>query len=164
MNKRQLLYFASVLLAFLIIAPGIAAASTCTYTNVSACDAKQMLEEEDVFLLDVRTPAEYKLGHIEGAVLIPLKNVPAQDSNLLPDEELLPARLKELPCGKSTKILVYCKVGKRGAEASSLLADVGYKNVYNINSGIDEWVKEGYPIVATYESWKNVWYLLLSPQ
>lgn len=164
LDKRYLSYFAAVLLALLVIVPGMATASVCTYTNVSASDAKQILEEEDVFLLDVRTPAEYKLGHIEGAILIPLRNVKAQDPDLLPDEELLPARLKELPCGKSTKILVYCKVGKRGAEASSLLADVGYKNVYNINSGIDEWVKEGYPIVATYESWKNVWYFILSPQ
>ena len=141
----------------------MAAASKCTYTNVSACDASDMIEK-DVFILDVRTPAEYNLGHIEGAVLIPLKNVPAQDPVALPPEELLPARMTELPCNKYTKMLVYCNVGKRGAEASSLLVDAGYKKVYNIEGGIDKWVQEGYPIVATYDSWNNVWYLLLSPQ
>jgi rhodanese-related sulfurtransferase len=162
LNKRYLSYFAAVLLAFLIIAPGITSACE-TYTNVSVSEAKNLIEEGDIFILDVRTPAEYNLGHIEGAVLIPLKNVPANSTALSP-EELLPARMKELPCNKNTKILAYCKVGKRGAEASSLLADAGYKNVYNIDYGIDQWVKEGYPIVATYESWNNVWYLLLSPQ
>lgn len=161
MNKQYLSYFAAVLLAVLIIAPGMAAAHTHTYTNMSACDARQMIEKEAVFLLDVRTPSEYELGHIEGAVLIPLKNVKS-DPDALSPEELLPARMKELPCNKNTKILVYCKVGTRGAETGSLLEDAGYKNVYNIDGGLDRWVKEGYPIVATYESWNKVWSKLLT--
>jgi rhodanese-related sulfurtransferase len=127
LNKRYLSYFAAVFLAFFIIAPGIASACE-TYTNVSVSEAKDMMEE-DIFLLDVRTPVEYELGHIEGTVLIPLKNVKS-DPDALSPEELLPARMKELPCNRNTKILVYCKVGIRGAEASSLLADAGYKKVY----------------------------------
>lgn len=158
-----MLFFAAILLAFLIISPGMAAASKCTYTNVTACDARQMIEEEDIFILDVCTPSGYDDGQIEGAVLIPLRNLKSDPDALSPDE-LLPARMKELPCNRNTKILVYCKVGKRGAEASSLLVDAGYKEVSNLEGGLTKWVQEGYPIVATYDSWKNVWYLLLSPQ
>jgi rhodanese-related sulfurtransferase len=42
-----------------------------------------------VFILDVRTPAEYNYTHIEGAKLIPLRNVPSHDPVNLPDEDLL---------------------------------------------------------------------------
>lgn len=146
MNKRGLLYFVAFLLAFLIIVPGMAAAeeSISGYTNVTVSEAKSMIEEEDVYILDVRTPAEFSTWHIEEAVLIPLKNAPTLDSVELPPEQLLPARINEVPTDK--KILVYCKVGARGATASSLLASEGRENVYNMKGGIDEWIKSGYSV------------------
>lgn len=169
MNKKYLQYFAVTLFVLLIITPGIVSAYKCAnkYTNVTVSEAKKMTESEDVFILDVRTPAEYNLGHIEGATLITLRNVPKLDPDNLPDEQLLPARMKELPHNKRTKILVYCKLGGRSAEASDLLVKAGYKRVYNMdndedskntNGGIVQWVTEGYPIVATYDSWKTEWY------
>jgi rhodanese-related sulfurtransferase len=141
-----MLYFAAILLAFLIITPGIAAADTCSdgYKNVSVCKAEKMIEKEDVFLLDVRTPAEFNKTHIEGATLIPLKNVSAQDPIALPPEELLPARINEVPADK--KILVYCKTGGRSATASSLLINAGYKKVYNMEGGIDAWLAKGFTV------------------
>jgi len=184
LNKRYLSYFATILFVLLIIAPGIAAAdkctyttqcthtTQCTYTTVNICDAKQMVENKDVFLLDVRIPTEYDSGHIEGATLIPLRNIKLPNPQL-PDEELLPARMKELPHNKNAKILVYCKLGGRSAEASNLLVKAGYKNVYNMdndadstneNGGISQWVSEENPIVATYDSWTNEWCKLLPPE
>ena len=88
MNKQYLSGFAAILIALLIIAPGIAGAAPkigCTvtggYENVTACHAKSILEDKGAFLLDVRTPAEYSYSHIEGATLIPLKNVPSHVEN-----------------------------------------------------------------------------------
>ena len=154
MNKQYLSGFAAILIAFLIIAPGIAGADSkiqCTfpgvYQNFTACDANKILEKKDVFLLDVRTPAEYNYSHIEGAKLIPLKNVPAHDPVTLSDDKLLPNRMKELPKNKNTKIVVYCYTGKRGGIASQMIADAGYKRVYNIQGGITAWVNAGYPVV-----------------
>lgn len=65
------------------------------YQNITVSDAKMMLENastsgENIFLLDVRTPAEYNYSHIEGAKLIPLKNVPLHDPVNLSDDKLLP--------------------------------------------------------------------------
>jgi len=165
LNKQYLSGFAAILIALLIIAPGIAGAAPkigCTasgYENVTACQAKNILEEEDVFLLDVRTPAEYSYSHIEGATLIPLKNVPAHDPVNLPDDQLLPNRMKELPKDKNTKIVVYCYTGKRGGIASQMIADAGYKRVYNIQGniqgqgGLIEWVNAGYPVVIDSAKW-----------
>lgn len=146
MNKRYLMYFAAILFVLLIIAPGMAAAedSTSGYTNVDVSKARQMIEGGEVFLLDVRTPAEFNTAHIEGAVLIPLKNVPAQDPVELPAGELLAARISEVPTDK--KILVYCKTGGRSATACDLLVEDGRENVYNMEGGIDTWMNSGYSV------------------
>ena len=83
MNKQNLPHYATILALFLLISSGIAGAclksqynAPNVYKNVTVGEAKKMLENEDLFLLDVRTPAEYNYAHIEGATLIPLKNVP----------------------------------------------------------------------------------------
>jgi len=159
LNKQCLSSFAAILIALLIVAPGIAGAAPkigCTapgYENVTVCQAKDILENKHVFLLDVRTPAEFNYSHIEGATLIPLKNVPKHDSVSLPDDQLLPARLKELPENKNTKIVVYCLSGGRSATASQMIADAGYKNVYNVQGGLKAWVNAGYPVVIDPVKW-----------
>lgn len=160
MNKQYLSGFTAILIAIFIIAPSIAGAapkigssSQCAYENVTACQTKNILEEEDVFLLDVRTPAEYNYSHIEGAKLIPLKNVPAHDPVNLSDDQLLPNRMKELPENKNTKIVVYCYTGKRAGIASQMIADAGYKRVYSIQGGLTAWVNAGYPVVIDPAKW-----------
>ena len=160
MNKQYLSGFAAILIALLIIAPGIAGAApriTCNvpglYQNVTASNASIILEKKDVFLLDVRTPNEYNYSHIAGAKLIPLRNVPAHDPVNLSDDKLLANRMKELPKNKYTKIVVYCYTGKRGGEASQMIAKAGYKRVYNIQGGLTAWVNAGYPVVIDPAKW-----------
>lgn len=101
-----------------------------------------MLEEGEVFVLDVRTPGEFYLEHLKGANLIPVTN--AFGSNLSSDR-LLEARISEVPQDK--KILVYCRTGQRGSAASKLLVNSGHLNVYNMLGGINAWTEAGYPVV-----------------
>ncbi|WP_269851863.1 rhodanese-like domain-containing protein [Methanosarcina horonobensis] len=54
---------------------------------------------------------------------------------------------------KDMKVLVYCKAGNRGAAASQLIADAGYKRVYNVQGGINSWVNAGCPIVVDPTEW-----------
>lgn len=84
--------------------------------------AKKLLMQPDVFVLDVRTPLEFRGGYLPGAVLIPV------------DE--LERRMDELPEEKSSTILVYCAHGVRSAYARSLLEKNGYMNVYNLKRGL----------------------------
>lgn len=151
MDKQYLPCIAAILFAFLLIAPGIAVAEDNTYTNVGVNDAKKMIEEGNVFILDVRTPDEFNAAHIEGAVLIPvasLKNPPGEP--FLPDEDLLKNRLDKLPDDCDAKILVYCKTGSRSVTASKTLVDAGYTNVYNMQGGIKAWIDAGYPVVSSF--------------
>ncbi len=76
-------------------------------------------DRNEVFLLDVRTPAEYSFGSIAGAVNIPL------------DE--LRSRLNEIPTDKN--IYIFCAVGLRGYLALKILSAHGFKNVKNLSGG-----------------------------
>ena len=132
------------------------------YKNVTANEAYKLFLKNEfdpsyrLFILDVRTPAEYNYTHVKGAKLMPLKNVPSHDPINLSNEELLEWHIKnnkDLPKNKCTKILVYCLSGKRGAIASKMLIDSGYKRVYNMQGGITAWVNVGYPVVVDHKLW-----------
>jgi rhodanese-related sulfurtransferase/rubrerythrin len=87
---------------------------------------------EEYFIVDVRQPGEYRLGHLPGAKLIPV------------DE--LSERLAELDPRKPT--IVYCAAGVRSRAAASILKRAGFEEVYNMKGGIRAWsggVAEGYP-------------------
>lgn len=117
--------------------------SPAGFETVSVEEARGMIEKDEVFILDVRTPAEFNSSHIEGATLIPVTN--SGGSNLSPDQ-LLEARINEVPRDK--KILVYCRTGHRSITASKILVTAGYSDVYNMEGGITAWIGAGYPVVS----------------
>jgi rhodanese-related sulfurtransferase len=80
------------------------------------------MSKDGAFILDVRSPQEYKEGHIAGAVLIP--------------EYELKSRLNELPKDTESMIVVYCHSGARSRRAYNYLKSIGYKNVYNLFGGL----------------------------
>jgi len=92
--------------------------------NIDAPSLERLSKnEEPIVYLDVRSPEEYRQGHIEGALLMPLDS--------------LPTRYKELPRDK--KIVVYCRSGRRSAQAISFLRSQGYENVLNLSGGYVAW-------------------------
>jgi alpha-tubulin suppressor-like RCC1 family protein/rhodanese-related sulfurtransferase len=96
------------------------------YQNITALEAKTRLErEQDIILLDVRTPEEYREKHLENSMLIPVDELEKEVETRIPD--------------KSTPLLVYCKAGSRSAKAAGILVKLGYENVSNILGGIDGW-------------------------
>ena len=68
-------------------------------------------------LLDVRTPQEYREGHIPNS-----QNVPLQQLD----------KVEEVTENKDTVLYVYCRSGARSRQAVSLLQAMGYTNVHNI--------------------------------
>lgn len=80
-------------------------------------------KDHSVIILDVRTPSEYAEGHIPGAKLIPL--------------DQLPNRLNEVP--KEGKVYVICRSGNRSSQATNFLRDNGFSNVFNVTSGMTSW-------------------------
>lgn len=86
------------------------------------------------FILDVRSQTEWdENGHIEGAVLIPVIDVPAN--------------LAQLPADKAAAIVVTCASGHRGAMVLMYLQFLGYTNVRNLNGGLNGWIAAELPVV-----------------
>jgi thioredoxin len=103
-----------------------------TYNAVNTIDVKSFAEKlktnENPQLLDVRTPEEYSVEHIGNA-----KNVNWNGDDFV---------AKVNSYDKSKPIFVYCKVGGRSAQAANKLAELGFKEIYNLNGGIMKWNAE----------------------
>lgn len=94
------------------------------YLTLTAEEAKARLDEnENILLLDVRTQQEFEEGHIPGAVCFPNEDITAD---------------MPIPLDKDAEILVYCRSGRRSAEAAEKLSAMGYTNVADFG-GIIDW-------------------------
>jgi phage shock protein E len=99
-----------------------------SYKDITPKDAKKMLDaNENVILLDVRTPAEYQEKHIPNSTLLPLSELEDKATSVIEDIDI--------------NIVIYCRSGNRSVSASLILVDLGYKNVYNLG-GIIDWPYE----------------------
>ena len=127
--RRSIFY---ILIISILIGASLAACTTKPEAGtliISAPDAYQ-LYQDDVFVLDVRTPEEYQDSHLSGATLIPL--------------DQLGARAGELP--QNETILVYCRSGNRSLQAVYLLENAGFDRVHSLDRGINNWVQNGYEV------------------
>ena len=102
------------------------------YREVDAREAAELLQNVSPLLLDVRTRAEFKKGHIKNAVLLPVQE--------------LQKRVGELSAYKHSDILIYCATGNRSTVASKILVDNGFKRITNMRYGIAQWVNRKYPV------------------
>lgn len=98
-----------------------------------AIDAVPQPLPEGLTVLDVREDDEWEAGHIEGAVHIPLGE--------------LPVRVGELAELEPVQTLVVCKVGGRSAQATAYLAQQGHE-VVNLAGGMLDWQAAGRPMVS----------------
>ena len=76
------------------------------------------LEKEGAILLDVRSPQEYKEGHLNGAISLPEYEIKENVETILKNK-------KEI-------IIVYCSSGSRSKKAQKELIEMGYETVYNL--------------------------------
>ena len=96
---------------------------------------KEMLDNRnDVVVLDVREYHEYDICNIEGSVLIPLGEIADRLDELNEDDE----------------IVVHCHQGGRSMRATQFLRDKGFKNVKNLEGGIDAWAEKHDPDMPRY--------------
>jgi rhodanese-related sulfurtransferase len=88
-----------------------------------------LLEEKaDFLLLDCREPAEFAIARIDGAVLIPMQQIPA--------------RLAELAPHRDRRIVVHCHHGGRSLHVTQWLRQQGFAGAQNMAGGIDAWSLE----------------------
>ncbi len=91
---------------------------------------------DDLLLVDCREPKEHAVARIEGAVLMPMSE--------------LPDRIAELAPAADRRIVVHCHLGGRSLKAAAWLRQNGYANAQSMAGGIEAWSAEIDPSVPKY--------------
>ena len=114
---------------------GIGAEPSYDGAEISAQELQQEWERNsDLLVIDVREPHEYEITHIEGAVLIPLGE--------------LPDRLNDLDGHR--EIVTHCHHGARSLKALEILKAAGFSKVRSLRGGIDAWAVNVDPSLPRY--------------
>jgi rhodanese-related sulfurtransferase len=121
MNLRVLLIV--IISQFLLLNASCQVADTNAISNEQF---RQISKEKDVAILDVRTTEEFKDGHIEIAI----------HTDVL-QAEAFRKYISTLP--KNKTYLVYCRSGKRSANALNIMKETGFTNVKHLQDGIAGW-------------------------
>lgn len=107
--------------------PSATAEADSAYRKIDAETAKEMMDEGNVTVVDVRREDEYAGGHVPGAVLVPNESIGTEPPEELPD--------------KDAALIVYCRTGVRSRQAADKLVEMGYTAVYDMG-GIVDWPYE----------------------
>ena len=122
---------------------------------ISAIELKQILQDDNLIILDASQKnkssmlAEYDNAQIEGARYFDIKNVFSYQSSSYPNT-FPPAFQFELECqnlgiNKASKIVVYDRMGIFSSpRVWWMFRSMGHKNIYVLNGGLPDWVKEGF--------------------
>lgn len=126
-------YIIAAAVSFLALLQGCTSSTTpnkeetSNYQKINAEKAKEMMEEGNVTIVDVRSKEEYEEEHIPNAVLVPNETIKEEAPSLLPDKDAV--------------LLVHCRSGARSKQASDTLVKLGYTQVYDFG-GIMDWPYE----------------------
>ena len=105
--------------------------------QIDVRDVQQLLDQqEDLVLLDCRTPDEYAQVRIEGARWIPMDEIEH--------------RVSELAGDRQRRIVVYCHHGRRSELVSDWLRTKGFASVQSMRGGIDAWAAQIDPSLRRY--------------
>lgn len=91
------------------------------------------INKEDAVVLDVRDGAEFKAGHIPGAINIPFSG--------------FDKRMTELDKYKQRPVVLVCKMGQHSGAISKKLKGAGFESVFKLSGGIAEWQNSQFPLV-----------------
>lgn len=110
-------------------------------TVPAAALAQELRQSTGPLLLDIRTPAEYRVSHLQGAHFVPYDSLKTEQF---------------VGLDRNRPVVVYCSVGVRSEQLGERLHALGFRHVRNLYGGLFEWVNEGYPVYNTQGRTANV--------
>ena len=99
----------------------------------SGLSKAQSMGKKGFVLVDVRSPEEHQAG-----------SIPGTDLNI--DFREIQSRHREIGAQFDDHIVVYCQSGHRSNIAAETLADLGYRQVYNVAGSMNAWMEAGFPV------------------
>jgi len=142
MYPRVILRVCSAVLLLMAGTPPVQADDLMS-PGMSAAEVKARLGTPEVpLMVDLRTPPEFAIAHLPGAVNIPLAE--------------LEKRVDEARPGQGHDLLIYCLNGARTRQAEPVLYAHDINNFYHLDGSLEGWLKDNYPIErggVTKKSW-----------
>jgi hydroxyacylglutathione hydrolase len=83
-------------------------------------------------VVDLRGAAEFKSGHVEGAINVFIGKIESQLDKI----------------DRNQKVVIHCQAGDRSSIGYSVLVKHGYTNIRNYSGGMSEWINKGNPVVT----------------
>ena len=102
--------------------------------NLDAAGFQAKTQEAGVLVLDVRTRGEFNEGHIANAI-----NIDVESDTFLNEIAQL---------DKTKTYAVYCRSGRRSADAVAKMSNEQFTSLFNLNGGILDWQSAGYSVVT----------------
>ncbi len=97
-------------------------------------DAVRLINDRDALVVDVRTQADFKKGHLLNALNLPLAK--------------FAERAAEIGKDKARPVIVYCALGSSQTEAAARLRKLGHSEVYLLRGGLNGWLSASLPVTA----------------
>ena len=104
-----------------------------SYWDISVEQLQTMLQAKNFPLINVHVPFQGDL--------------PLTDASIPFDQVM--QHMDELPSDKTAPVVLYCRSGRMSTEAATMLASMGYTNVYNLVGGFNAWGAAGLPVLQT---------------
>lgn len=105
-----------------------------TFQRISQADAFKLYRENKAVFIDVRSNAQFSLGHIKGSLSIPGSQIVS--------------RFSEVTAGKIVITYCACSAEQSAGAAATNLLNHGVKNVWALKGGWNDWKNNRYPIAA----------------
>ena len=99
--------------------------------EVSPAEATRLVNHEHAVLIDMRADKDYRAGHIINAISAPLADGKVPES---------------LEKYRNKPVIVYCQRGQRSTGYCSQLGKQGFESVYNLQGGLNNWLKADLPL------------------
>ena len=106
------------------------------FKRIGVDEAKQLIDEGKVRVVDVRNLDEWQSGHIPQATFMPLPQILPSGQSTDPN----------LPGDREQAQLFVCASGQRSAVACEVAHLLGYKELYNLEGGTIAWMRSGNPV------------------
>lgn len=103
--------------------------SSSAIKNLDAQAFSEVAATSSTYVLDVRTPGEFAVGHLTNA------------HNINVESDTFGAEIAKLD--KQATYAVYCHSGRRSAIATAQMEKVGFQHLYNLNGGVEAWMASG---------------------